>query len=78
MLTYCCEFEMDGHRYVQNIEAESFEDAEKRIEAIKQSMVLLGEFGGSVPATPEQAFAAVAGQQSKRKERPNLKVVSAI
>jgi hypothetical protein len=72
MITYCCEFEMDGRRYAQNIEAENDEDAQKRVTAIRQSMILLGTFGGSIPASPDQVFAAVAEQQSRR---PQLKVV---
>jgi hypothetical protein len=72
MITYCCEFEMDGRRYCQNIEAENGDDAEKRVAAIRESMTLLGELGGSIPATDEEAFASVAEQNSRR---PRLKIV---
>jgi hypothetical protein len=75
MITYCCEFEMDGRRYVQNIEAESDEDVEKRIKSIKQSLVLLGELKGIIQATDDQVHQTIAKQQARRNEKPKLRVV---
>ncbi len=75
MITYCCEFEMDGSRYIQHIEAESFEDAEKRIAAIRQSLVLLGKYGGSIRATGERSFVAIAKRMLRRSTSPELKIV---
>lgn len=65
MQKFMCEFEMNGARYSCIIEAESIDDAELRIAAMRQSLVLLGTYGGSIPADdpPSAAPKLFQGQQ---------------
>lgn len=47
---YCAEYSHAGAAWALNIFAENEEDASKKIESIKSSLVLLGELDSTVPA----------------------------
>ena len=49
MKTYAITYRMDGFEYAESIKAESFEDADKRIKAIRQTGLVEGEIHASVP-----------------------------
>lgn len=49
MKTYCISFNMDGHEYADEIKAESFEDADRRLAAIKSNGRIDGELAIKIP-----------------------------
>lgn len=46
---YVAHFEMDGAKFACQVQAENDKDAEKRVEAMRKSLVLDGKLGGIIP-----------------------------
>lgn len=47
---WIAEYEVDGSKYALTFDTYDFEDPEARVEGMRNSLVLLGEMGGIVPA----------------------------
>lgn len=50
MPEFVCYFQMDGSTYSMNIIADDMADAVRRVCAIRESLELQGELGGTIPA----------------------------
>lgn len=50
---YALEYQHNGSKWALNFYAVDDEDAQKKVESLKESLVLLGPSGGFIPAWPE-------------------------
>lgn len=51
-LEFCLEYTHEGKKWALNFFAESFEDADKKVQSIKDSLTLLGRLEETIPYHP--------------------------